>query len=63
MDAEPLVRAEYAEIRDLEELRPWAGGPGPALLAVAARVGKARLIDNVILGAWEGGPSPAGRMA
>lgn len=50
MDSEPLVRTEYAEIRDLEELRPWRGGEGPALLAVAARVGRARLIDNVILG-------------
>lgn len=60
MDAEPLVRTEYAEIRDLDELRPWTGGRGPALLAVAARVGRARLIDNVILGASGGGAAFAG---
>lgn len=60
MDAEPLVGTEYAEIRDLDELRPWGGGPGPALLAVAARVGRARLIDNVVLGASDAAPAAAG---
>jgi pantoate--beta-alanine ligase len=59
MDAEALVQAEYAEIRDLERLEPWTGGEGPALLAVAARVGRARLIDNVILGTPES-EAPAG---
>jgi pantoate--beta-alanine ligase len=48
MDAEPLVEPEYAELRRLDDLAPW-DGRGPALLAVAARVGRARLIDNVIL--------------
>jgi len=48
MDAEPLVAPEYAEIRRTDDLEPWSGD-GPALLAVAARVGPARLIDNVIL--------------
>ncbi|HMB70335.1 MAG TPA: pantoate--beta-alanine ligase [bacterium] len=61
MDAEALVQAEYAEIRDLERLEPWTGGEGPALLAVAARVGRARLIDNVILGTPDGEAPGGGR--
>ncbi|MCY0886343.1 MAG: hypothetical protein OWV35_10790 [Firmicutes bacterium] len=32
-----------------DTLEPWTG-EGPAMLAVAARVGAARLIDNVRLG-------------
>jgi pantoate--beta-alanine ligase len=50
LDEEALVRPEYVEIVDRRELGPWAGGEEPALLAVAARVGRARLIDNVFLG-------------
>jgi len=49
IEAEPLVRTEYAELRLLETLDPWTGDGGPVLMAVAARVGRARLIDNVIL--------------
>jgi pantoate--beta-alanine ligase len=48
VDAEPLATLDYAEIRDPDSLGPWTGR-GPALLAVAARVGGTRLIDNVIL--------------
>jgi CTP:molybdopterin cytidylyltransferase MocA len=50
IDAERLLRPEYIEIRDLESLDPWEGPERPALLAVAVRVGQARLIDNVFLG-------------
>lgn len=53
---EPLLRAEglaleYLELRDAETLRPVSGQVAdPAVLLVAARVGKTRLLDNVILG-------------
>lgn len=48
MAAEPEVAPEYAEIVGAGDLAPWTG-KGTALLAVAARVGPARLIDNVLL--------------
>lgn len=50
---EPLLRPEYIEIVDREHLGPWIDPSRPALLAVAARCGKARLIDNVFLGGEE----------
>ena len=44
------IEPEYVEARDAESLSPVAELNGrPVLMAVAARVGKARLIDNVIL--------------
>jgi pantoate--beta-alanine ligase len=49
LDAEPLVRTEYVEIREREFLGEWTTPDAPAVLAVAARVGRARLIDNVFL--------------
>jgi pantoate--beta-alanine ligase len=47
---EPLVALEYAEVRDATTLepRPEIDG-GAVVLAVAAKVGPARLIDNVVL--------------
>ncbi len=57
-DGEPGVAVEYVEIVDADDLSPWTGR-GPALLAVAARVGPARLIDNVRLEA-AGAPAGAG---
>lgn len=42
---------EYLELRAPDDLRTVAVIDGPTLLAVAARVGAARLIDNRILGA------------
>jgi pantoate--beta-alanine ligase len=45
------VEPEYLEARDAEELRPAESFNGRAvLIAVAARVGSARLIDNVVIG-------------
>jgi len=41
---------EYLELRSAEDLSPVERVNGSTLLAVAARVGGARLIDNVILG-------------
>jgi pantoate--beta-alanine ligase len=44
------VEPEYLELRSLTDLAPADRVNGSTLLAVAARVGKARLIDNAILG-------------
>jgi pantoate--beta-alanine ligase len=46
---EPLVHPEYIEAVDWERLAPVGGLRGEVLIALAARVGKARLIDNVLL--------------
>ncbi|UJP09368.1 pantoate--beta-alanine ligase [Microbacterium sp. KUDC0406] len=43
------IEPEYVELRDLDDLSPVTELDGEALLAVAARVGAARLIDNHIL--------------
>jgi len=48
----PLVREDYVAIVDPKTLQPLERVRGPALVAVAARVGKARLIDNF---PWKGG--------
>jgi pantoate--beta-alanine ligase len=44
------VEPEYLELRSAEDLSPAERVNGRTLLAVAARVGRARLIDNAILG-------------
>ncbi|HCS60124.1 MAG TPA: pantoate--beta-alanine ligase [Microbacterium sp.] len=46
---EAEITAEYLELRDADDLRPITRVDTDALLAVAARVGGARLIDNHIL--------------
>jgi pantoate--beta-alanine ligase len=51
---EPLVRLQYAELRDVETLAELRRVERRALLAVAAFVGRARLIDNIVLEAPEG---------
>ena len=45
------IEPEYLELRSATDLSPVERVNGSALLAVAARVGRARLIDNVMLGA------------
>ncbi len=43
-----FASVDYAELREAESLTPLAElGPRPARLLVAARIGKARLIDNM----------------
>ena len=44
------LEPEYLELRDTKNLQPVERVNGSTLLAVAARVGKARLIDNTTLG-------------
>jgi pantoate--beta-alanine ligase len=43
------VECEYLELRSAEDLHELDRVSGPALLAIAAQVGKARLIDNRVL--------------
>ena len=47
--SEPPVQIDYVEAVDDEDLTPAADLDRPVLLAVAARFGRARLIDNVVL--------------
>lgn len=49
MDADPRVRVDYVELVDAETLEPVQQVGQPALLAVAALLGKTRLIDNTVL--------------
>ncbi len=46
---EPEVALEYVEVRSARELAPLAMLDGDILVALAARVGETRLIDNVVL--------------
>ena len=53
------IEPEYLEARDAEDLTEAHSFNGrPVLVAVAARVGKARLIDNVVIGADKGTATP-----
>jgi pantoate--beta-alanine ligase len=49
LQAEPLVRLDYLELVDAEDLTPVDSVRNPARLALAAFVGETRLIDNVLL--------------
>ena len=46
---EPRARLEYVEARDPETLSPSLPASGRMTILVAARVGPARLIDNITL--------------
>ena len=48
--AAPLVRVEYLVVADCETLAPLTRVTDRAVVAVAAHVGKTRLIDNELLG-------------
>ena len=52
--AEPLAQPDYAEIVDAETLEPLTRLRGSCLALVAARIGKARLIDNLLIEEREG---------
>jgi pantoate--beta-alanine ligase len=47
--AEPLLALEYVEIRGADTLEPMTTLDGSFVVALAARAGRARLIDNVVL--------------
>ena len=48
--SEPLADVDYVDCYSFPELQPIREVEGAALLAIAVRIGKTRLIDNVILG-------------
>ena len=47
---EPLVREDYVSVADAATLAELERVEGSALVSLAARIGKTRLIDNVVLG-------------
>jgi len=47
--AEPDLIPDYVSVADVETLRELQRVDGPALVSVAARLGRTRLIDNVVL--------------
>jgi pantoate--beta-alanine ligase len=47
---EPLARPDYVSVADPVTLEELAQVSGPALLSLAVRFGRTRLIDNVVLG-------------
>lgn len=49
LEADPQVRVDYVELVDAESLEPLDRVDRAALLAVAAFLGKTRLIDNTLL--------------
>ena len=51
---EPLAQPDYAEIVDAETLEPLTRVRGSCLALVAARLGKAHLIDNLLIEEREG---------
>jgi pantoate--beta-alanine ligase len=57
LNAEPLVRVEYAEVVDAVSFQPVETLAGSLVLPLAVRIGGTRLIDNIRLAA--GVPSPA----
>ena len=50
LEGEPLAKVEYVKLCDAETLDDIGKIDGLALLALAVRFGKARLIDNRVLG-------------
>lgn len=46
---EPQIELEYAAVLDPDRFRPIERLDGPAIAAIAARVGRTRLIDNIVL--------------
>ena len=50
IETEPRAKMEYAEGRDPDTLAPLAGRVDAVTILVAAKVGPARLIDNITLG-------------
>jgi pantoate--beta-alanine ligase len=50
LESEPRIRVDYVSVADPETCRELETVAGPALLSLAASLGKARLIDNVVVG-------------
>lgn len=50
INSEPLASIDYVEIYSHPDLETLDTVNGPALLALAVKIGKTRLIDNIVLG-------------
>lgn len=50
LEAEPMATVDYVELYSFPGILSIEEVKGPALLAIAVKIGKTRLIDNVILG-------------
>jgi pantoate--beta-alanine ligase len=50
IEAEELARPDYVSVADPETLRELDRVQGPALVSLAVRIGRTRLIDNITLG-------------
>ncbi|HEY7975669.1 MAG TPA: pantoate--beta-alanine ligase [Ktedonobacterales bacterium] len=62
---EPLATLDYADVCDPDTCLPLAAPQAPALLAIAARIGTTRLIDNFLLrsdGSWDIGQLSGGSL-
>lgn len=49
LDAEPMIKTDYVTVSDPDSLEEMDHIEGRALVALAAQVGKTRLIDNILL--------------
>jgi pantoate--beta-alanine ligase len=49
LESTPGVEVEYVQVVDAEGLQAIAAVERPIVIAIAARVGKTRLIDNLVL--------------
>jgi pantoate--beta-alanine ligase len=49
ISAEPLARADYVSIADADTLEELETLDRPALVSLAVRIGKTRLLDNILL--------------
>jgi pantoate--beta-alanine ligase len=47
---EPLAQVEYVSVADSDTLQELEAIAGPALVSLAVRLGRTRLIDNIVLG-------------
>jgi pantoate--beta-alanine ligase len=56
VSAEPEVKLEYLAVMDPETLEPAPHAATGSIIAIAARLGSTRLIDNIILGAPDHAP-------
>ncbi len=61
IDAEPALELEYLEVVDPVSLTPVETAEAASIMAVAARLGAARLIDNIILGEGTGADPRVGQ--
>lgn len=50
IDSEPMAVIDYVELYSFDELQEIDTVTGESLLAIAVKIGKTRLIDNIILG-------------